>query len=80
MLERPIHVEVEAELGQLDRDLAVEAARRDRVEEAEVVLRDRVGLVGTGHVLAETGEHRRDALVPELVRGRERGLGGPRRA
>ena len=79
VLEGPLAVEVVAELGQLDRDLAVEASFRDRVEEREVVLGDRVGLLDPGHVLAEPGEHGRDALRwnGAAARGRD---STPRRA
>ena len=43
--ERPLDVEVVAELGELDAHLAVEVAGRDVVHEPEVVLGDRVALL-----------------------------------
>ena len=71
VLERPLRVEVEPELGQLDRDLAVELAFAMSIEQPEVVVRDGIRLLAPRDVLAEPSEHRRDALGLERVGGCE---------
>src|SRR4029079_7774343 len=73
--EGALDVDVVAELGELDADLAVQAARLDVVEEPDIVLGDRVGLVHVRDVLAEPGELAGDALGLEPCRRVE---GAPR--
>ena len=73
MGERPVLVVVEPELGRLDRDLAVETAGLDLVEDVDVVVGDGVGLGEARQVLAEPRVQRRDAGGLERRGGVERG-------
>ena len=66
MLERSLDVEVEAELGELDADLAVEVALAKVVHHAQVVGRNGIRLIDPGQVLAEAGVERADSLDLEL--------------
>ena len=54
-------VELEPEPGQLDRDVGVEAIGLDRLQRSVVALRDRLGLVGLGDLLAEDVDRRAHA-------------------
>jgi hypothetical protein len=73
--ERALDVEIEPELGQLHRHLAVEPAPDDLVENAEVVGRDLVRLLDPGQVLAEPRVERRDPVALEALAGVQRGGG-----
>ena len=66
-----LDVEVEAELGELDADLAIEVAGADVAHQPEVVLGDLVAFLEPRDVLAEASEHARDAVGPERDPGVE---------
>ena len=57
-------IEIEAELGRLDRDVGVEPGRLHLVEHLEVVQRDFLEFLGCRQVLAEP---RQDGVDPELL-------------
>ena len=58
--EAGVRIVVEAQLGGLDRDLAAHPGRLDPIEDLEVVVDDRLGLLEAVEVLAETRVHRGD--------------------
>ena len=72
VLERPLDIEIEAELGQLHADLAIEPSLVDLVHDAEVVGRHLVGLLDVGEVLAEA---RVEGSDPLDLKGRAGGHG-----
>jgi hypothetical protein len=63
-----VRIEVEAELGQLHADLAVDAALVNALQRIEVVRGDRIGFGGVGQVLAEVGEDGADAVGGQPLR------------
>ena len=65
-------VEIEAELRGFDRDFAVDRRSDDPVDELDVVVGDRLGLVERREVLAEPRVHRPDAGSLERPGGAER--------
>ena len=72
---RVLGIQVEAELRELDGDLAVDAQRLDPVEQAQVLGRGRGRLAQVGDVLTEHREGRRDPVGRQALRGGERVLG-----
>ncbi len=60
LAQRPI--EIEPKLSGLDRNVRVEAARRNLVEHLQVVLRDLLGFRRRRQVLAELSQDGRDAM------------------
>ena len=61
-------VEVEAQLGQLDGNVAVQPGRTSRRQHLDVVTGHVVGLHQIGDVLAQLGEHRADAMPAQFCR------------
>ncbi len=71
MLERPLGVEVEAQLRQLDRHLGVQATCGRLVDEPLVLGGDLVRLLDPRQVLAEARQQHADALALEVGRRRQ---------
>ena len=67
-LQRGLRVLVEPQVGRLHRDLGVEPALSDQVEEPPVVLDDLLGVGRAADALAEERERRRDAVLRETGR------------
>src|ERR1700737_2211635 len=65
-------VDVEAELGQLDRDVTVQFARTNLHQRIGVVTSDLIGLSRVGDVLTQFREHGTDTLSTQSSRRRER--------
>ncbi len=74
MGQRAVLVDVQPELGRLDRDLPGQATCLDRVEHGDVVVGHRVRLGEALEVLAELRVHRPDACGLQGCCGIERGL------
>ena len=64
-------VDVQAELRELQRDVALDAGRHDAVDDRQVGARGRVGLRGVGHALAELVERDEHAARLDGARGFE---------
>jgi hypothetical protein len=64
-----IGVQVQPDLGQLQADLGVHAARADQLEHAVVVIGHLSSLAEVGQVLAEMGQQDADAERAEDLRG-----------
>jgi hypothetical protein len=69
-------VDAQPQLSELDRDVALDAGRRDPVEELEVSLRRGVRFGRRGHALAEQVEGQKHAGVLNGARGRDRFIDG----
>ncbi len=76
VLQRAILVVVQAELGRLHRDLAVQPARPDRIEDPDVVVRDGIRGGQALEILPELRVHGPDARGLQRRRGVQRGVHG----
>ena len=71
-----VRVQVKAQLGELDADLAVELQGRDPVEQAVVVARDLLRLPEVGEVLSQAGKQHADAVHAKRLGGSQRFVDG----
>jgi hypothetical protein len=67
-----LHVEVEADLGELQAHLRVEPTRPDEIQHAVVVLGHAIGPLEAGQVLAQVREQDADPVRTEMLGGVER--------
>jgi hypothetical protein len=65
--------DLQAQVGELHRDVGGEEPLAQLVEHADVVVVDRLGFGAAPHLLAQLGEHRAESGGRQLPAGPERG-------